>query len=122
MKIGPIDSGGRPLRPDNDSQGRAASQSEQIKGRESESAADSVEISRQARELAQQRDHPDPSTKSESQHETTQISSEDTEVQGQDSNPASKIDHIRKRVANGHYDRPETKKNIARRIADDFIG
>jgi len=110
MRIGPIDSGGRPLQPNDDLRSKADVSADSALNGEKGSARDSVEISRRARELAQQGDKPAPH------------SGADVGVVGQAADQAGKIDEIRKRIAEGYYKTPKVIREIARRIADDFTG
>jgi hypothetical protein len=110
MRIGPIDSGGRPLQPNDDPRRKDGLPAESTQQGDQGSTNDSVEISRRARELAQQNEKP------ASPHRA------DVGVVGQTADQAGKIDEIRKRIAEGYYKTPKVIRDIARRIADDFKG
>jgi anti-sigma28 factor (negative regulator of flagellin synthesis) len=115
MKIGPVDSGDRPHRPDdreirkpdpNQSEPRSANQT------------DKVEISSTARSLSKQKSQPPE----ESGETPAAERSEDADEAPEMENRADKIEQARQRIESGHYDSASVKEEIARRITDDFVG
>jgi anti-sigma28 factor (negative regulator of flagellin synthesis) len=102
MKIGPVDSGNRPHRPED---GKKQRPDVEQNAQQEMNRTDKVEISSSARTLSE--------TESAA---TEEIS--DAENQ----NRPERIEELRKKIESGHYDSDKVKKEIARRITDDFVG
>ena len=102
MKIGPVDSGDRPHRPEDVKKQRADAEQD---AQQKMNQTDKVELSSAARSLSE--------TESPA---TEEISAAENQ------NRSEKIEEIRKKIESGHYDSDAVKKEIARRITDDFVG
>lgn len=123
MRIGPVDSGGQPLQPENDPRRqKAASEMNRAAARESGSAEDSIEISRQAWEMARQENESEAPDETVGQDKTVPTSNDEVKMDGQETDRSDKLDQIKERTVDGYYNRPEVKDKAARRIADDFMG
>lgn len=124
MKIGPVDNWGRPSGPE-DEQKRKIQPESGSENPKPESSKDSVEISRSARlmservRLSEQLNRTDEAGRAPSRE--TIERAEGAELDETDVRQ-DKVEQARKRVESGHYDKPEVRKEIARRITDDFIG
>jgi hypothetical protein len=105
MKIGPVDSGERPIRPDEDENRRVELNSDT---RRRTDDTDRVEISPVARELSEQA--------AASAEETNR-----TEEVGDSRLRREKIEQARQRAETGYYDSPAVRGEVARRITDDFL-
>jgi len=105
MKIGPVDSGERPMRPDEEEDRRLELNSE-IRRRTDDT--DRVEISPVARELSEQA--------AASVEETRRM-----EEPGDIRLRREKIEQARQRAETGYYDSPAVRGEVARRITDDFL-
>jgi hypothetical protein len=124
MKIGPVDNWGRPSGPE-DKQKRKIQPESGSENPKPESSKDSVEISHSARlmservRVSERSNRTDkagraPSREMIERAEGTEL--DETEVR------RDKVEQARERVKSGHYDKAEVRKEIARRITDDFIG
>lgn len=109
MKIGPVDSGDRPPKPDEQGERRHDIRHDE------KPKNDIVEISDSARSLSEQPaareiEESAPTDRQESQDEVSEVDSE-----------TDRVERARQRTESGYYDRPEVRREIARRIADDFM-
>jgi len=115
MKIGPVDSGERPQRPDNEERRKIDVNPNEARPPD---PTDKVEISREARSLSE--------NTSAGPDETGEAASADDSGTTEDihdlENRPEKIEQARERIKSGYYDSPEVKEEIARRITDDFAG
>ena len=115
MKIGPVDSGDRPIRPEDEERRRNDVNSDQQRMM---NQTDKVEISSIARSLAEQ-----TSPVSEEIHGASAVGRiEDINDIHDLENRRDKIELARQRIASGYYESAEAIEEIARRITDDFAG
>lgn len=115
MKIGPVDSGDRPLKPEED-QGRRADQPPEAVPEPDRT--DSVHISDAARELSAQ-----SAAAPEEIDEATSVDRRDLyedlrEIPVRE----DKVEDARRKMESGYYESARVKQEAARRIADDFLG
>ena len=123
MKIGPVDNSERPLRPEDENQVRTGNGPEE---KPQANPQDSVEISESGRRLAEQVETIGPPAGID-ETEQAAIHNEQNdrnEIKGVDGDRIrqERVEEARRRLESGHYDRPEVTREIARRIADDFLG
>ncbi|MEE9441122.1 MAG: hypothetical protein V3V99_00435 [candidate division Zixibacteria bacterium] len=122
MKIGPVDSGGRPERPQNETQRRDKAGSEQNRR---QNRSDSIDISKSARELSEyaesnksaNRDVPQPAP-ADLPEQLSAYTEEIEESQVRE----EKVEQAKQRVESGYYDSARVKEEIAKRITDDVFG
>ncbi len=113
MKIGPLDSGDRPHRPEEDN--RQKTQLSQDKPK-ADTARDSVHISRDGQRLSDTAKLSVPTVAAQFQPlETIAPEEENGAIRNE------KIEQVRQRIQSGYYNDPEVKENIAGRIADEFL-
>lgn len=123
MKIGPLDHGNRPQRPD-DEHHKGVAQDPRKQKQDRLNQTDSIQISPSGRHMAE-----NPRSAAESSTARTdapppadlppELSAYTDETEASSVRP-EKVEQARKRVESGHYDKPEVKQEIARRITDDF--
>jgi anti-sigma28 factor (negative regulator of flagellin synthesis) len=115
MKIGPVNNGDRPHRPDDrDLKKPDPNQS----GPRPANQTDKVEISSTARSLSRQKSQPPDESGETPAAERSEDADEASDVE----NRADKIEQARQRIESGYYDSASVKEEIARRITDDFAG
>ena len=124
MKIGPAENGGRPIGPNEER--RRGNESGPIPA-ENLNKTDKIEISRYGRKLAEKKNAAETAD-TQARHDTPAPADlpkllsafpgddPDTEIR------ADKVELAKERLASGHYDSPQVKNEIARRITGDFIG
>ncbi len=115
MKIGPLDSGDRPQRPDEDERRKADVNRD---ARQQMNQTDKIEISEVARSLSEKVSPKSEETNEVSSVDSAEVSNEAVEFE----NRQEMIDQARQRIESGYYNSPEVRSEIARRIADDFAG
>lgn len=115
MKIGPVDSGDRPLRPEEDERRRADVNRD---ARQQMNRTDKIEISEVARSLAEKTSSKPEETNEVSAADRAEISNEAIDFE----NRQDRIERARQRIESGYYNSPEVRNEIARRITDDFAG
>ena len=115
MKIGPVDSGDRPQRPNEEERRRADVKREE---QQQMNKTDRIELSKVARSLSQK-----TSEVSDDKLETPPAANPDApeEIPELEDRP-DKIEEVKKKIESGYYDSPEGIEKTAGRIADDFIG
>lgn len=113
MKIGPVDSGDRPIRPEDEERRRNDVSSDR---QQRMNQTDKVEISSVARSLAEQASP----IAEEPQGVSAPGRIEDIYDMHDLENRRDKIELARQRIASGHYASDKVKEDIARRITDDF--
>jgi hypothetical protein len=113
MKIGPVDGGDRAASLGDENRRRV---DVQPKTPRQEEPPDSVEISSSARALSGQT----PADQSGEAEEADAPESPDD--QNEIELRRTKLDEAEKRIESGYYDRPEVRREIARRIADELMG
>jgi len=143
MKIGPVDSGGRPERPDDDQKRRVPAEPEP---RETARPEDSVNISQSGQLLSEQTrseesspadiaerfiasadNKKDTTAPSEASQDGTSKAT-DTELPDLTLRPEDmavrqdKVEEAKIRIRTGYYNQRDITKDVARRIADDFLG
>lgn len=104
MRIGPVDNGERPIRPEED--GRRPDVNPDMQRRMED--IDRVEISPVAREMSEQ---------AAASAEENNPAEDNNEVRLR----REKIEQARQRAESGYYDSRAVKEEVARRITDDFI-
>jgi anti-sigma28 factor (negative regulator of flagellin synthesis) len=122
MKIGPVGNTGRPTGPEDEKQrkNQAVTDSER---QGSEARKDSIEISESGRQKAEQVQSSESITRARSTEETRENSEEVKESNTEKTEVRQdKVEQAKERIESGYYNRPEVKKEIARRITDDFAG
>lgn len=123
MKIGPTGDSGRPLGPNEER--RQGKETGPIPV-EKFNQTDSIEISKYGRHKAEASGASDPTSIEKSKTpppaELPELLSAYTEESEQAEVRADKVAQAKERIQSGHYDSPQVKTEIARRITDDFIG
>ncbi len=124
MKIGPVDNRGQPSGANDQQKSKIQPESGSEKPGP-EPSEDSVEISRSARlmseriRLSEQSNRTDKAGRAPSREMIERAEGaelDETEIR------QDKVEQAKKRVESGHYDKPEVREEIARRITDDFVG
>ncbi|MFH1700057.1 MAG: hypothetical protein ABIE07_05665 [Candidatus Zixiibacteriota bacterium] len=122
MKIEPVDNGGRPERPQNETQRREKAGSDQNRR---QNRSDSIDISKTARELSEYADN----IKRANEEITAPVPAELPELLSAYAEEIDeslvreeKVEQARQRAESGYYDSAQVKEEIARRIADDVFG
>lgn len=123
MKIGPVDHGGRPVRPEDEH--RREEQTCSADQRDTR-PKDSVEISPAGQSLLEESRSPGV-TETQAMPEPGPAELADLLSAYVDDPKGSeirqdKVDQARERAKSGYYDKPEVKEEIARRMTDDFLG
>lgn len=104
MRIGPVDNGERPIRPEEDN--RRIDMNPDMRRRMEDT--DRVEISPVARELSE---------RAAASAEKADLAEESDGMRLR----REKIEQARQRAESGYYDSPAVKEEVARRITDDFV-
>ncbi|MEZ5359427.1 MAG: flagellar biosynthesis anti-sigma factor FlgM [Candidatus Zixiibacteriota bacterium] len=124
MKIGPTENSGRPLGPNEER--RQGTETGPIPV-DKFNKTDSIEISQHGRKMAEEKNAVKAQNEIEKSNtpppaELPDLLSAYTEEALQSEIRADKVEQARERMQSGHYDSPQVKTEIARRITDDFIG
>ena len=112
MKIGPLDSGERPHRPEEERRRVDVDSDAQRRMNQT----DRIEISSEARSLSEMTS-PDEIGEAPPA-DRIEISNEIRDLE----NRLDKIEEANERIESGYYESVEVKEEIARRITDDFLG
>jgi hypothetical protein len=115
MKIGPVDSGDRPSRPEDEEKRRSDVNSDQQRQM---NQTDKVEISSIARTLSEKTSPISDEIDGTSAADQTEDINDIRDLE----NRRDKIELARQRIESGYYESAEVKEDLARRITDDFIG
>jgi anti-sigma28 factor (negative regulator of flagellin synthesis) len=115
MKIGPVDNGNGPVRPEED-QKRNQDVAKEKPARSSRE--DSVTISESGKRLSEQ----SRSSVRPAKSDEIDQSNDNLNIKDEEEVRTEKVEQARKRMESGHYDNPKVRREIARRITDDFIG
>lgn len=122
MKIGPVNSGERPERSQNETQKREKAGAEQ---EQRQNRSDSIDISKMARELAESSESVKNSNRDASQPAPAELPeqlSAYTEEIEESQVREEKIEQAKQRIESEYYDSARVKEEIARRITDDVFG
>ncbi len=123
MKIGPTGNSGRPLGPNEER--RQGNETGPIPV-DKFNKTDSIEISKYGRKLAEEKQSVNSKGEGEVRQappaELPELLSEYTEESQASDIRADRVAQAKERIESGHYDSPQVKNEIARRITDDFAG
>lgn len=114
MKIGPVDSGDRSHRPDEEKRKADVNPDAQRQMNQT----DKVEISGAARSLSEKELAASEETGRGGASELASVRTEAADLEDRQ----NKIEQARNRIESGYYESSEVKEEIARRITDDFVG